>query len=225
MTSAFSFGRIITEMNLVISKRTKDVIRSRTDVTNHVVTQDVAPDPAETAVIAKWKSMADAVGNRVVGQISESITRRGDRQLESALGNLVADAQLWATEGDGAQLALMNPGGLRADLTYDSPAGTGGDVTYAEAFNVQPFGNLLSTIPMTGDQLKRVLEQQCQPAGSSRPVLFLGVSKGLTYTMDRTVVAGVCTSIDHHRSAARWGGDRPGRHLSGDGQQLPRRRR
>jgi 5'-nucleotidase len=196
VTSAFSFGRIISEMNLKISKRTGDVNRGQTRVVNHVVTQDVAPDPVETSIIAKWKSLSDVVGNVVVGQVAESLTRRGDRQLESDLGNAIADAQLWATTGNGAQIALMNPGGVRADLTYDSPAGTGGDVSYAEMFNVQPFGNLLSTIPMTGDQIQRVLEQQCQPAGSSRPVLFLGLSEGLTYTFDRTIdAANNCTAV------------------------------
>ena len=60
---------------------------------------------------------------------------------------------------------------------------------------MQPFGNLLSTIPMTGDQIKRVLEEQCQPPGGSRPFLFLGVSDGLTYTLDRTVVTDPVTSL------------------------------
>jgi 5'-nucleotidase len=195
VTSAFSFGRIITELNLSIDTRTKDVRRDQTTVVNHIVTQDVARDPVLTSIIAKWKSISDAVGSEVVGQVAGSIVRRGDRQLESDLGNLVADAQLWATQDNGAQLALMNPGGLRADLVFDSPLGTGGQVTFAEAFNVQPFGNLLSTIPMTGQQIIDVLKQQCQPAGSSRPFLFLGVSNGLSYTLDRTIAAGVCTSI------------------------------
>jgi 5'-nucleotidase len=195
VTSAFSFGRIISELNLSLNPRTGEVRRDKTTVVNHVVTQDVARDPVQTDIIAKWKSISDAVGAEVIGQIAGSIVRRGDRQLESDLGNLVADAQLRATEANGAQIALMNPGGLRADLLFDSPAGTAGEVTFAEAFNVQPFGNLLTTIPMTGQQVIDVLEQQCQPAGSSRPFLFLGVSDGLTYTLDRTIEAGACTSI------------------------------
>jgi len=199
VTSAFSFGRIITEMNLSINPRTRDVVRSETSVVNHIVTQDVAPDPILTSIIAKWKSISDVVGNQVVGEITSSILRRGDRQLESDLVNLVADTQLWATAGNGAQLALMNPGGVRTDLLYDSPVGSLGQVTYAEAFNVQPFGNLLSTIPMTGSQIVRALEQQCQPPGGSRPFLFLGVSKGLTYTLDRTITLigtqQVCTAV------------------------------
>jgi 5'-nucleotidase len=99
------------------------------------------------------------------------------------LGNFIADVQLdqTATAGrGGAQIALMNPGGLRNDLKY----GTDGTITYADAFAVQPFANDMVTQTLTGAQVKQALEEQWQPAGASRPVLHLGVSKGLTYTYD-----------------------------------------
>jgi 5'-nucleotidase len=94
----------------------------------------------------------------------------------------------------------MNPGGLRSDLTFPQ-SGTEGDgvVTFGEAFTFQPFGNTLFTFPMTGAQIVSVLEEQCQPAGSSRPFLHLGVSNGFTYDLAKTieVVGGVsvCTSV------------------------------
>ena len=102
---------------------------------------------------------------------------------------MVADAQLFATQINGADIALMNPGGLRNDLLFpSSPVGEGdGVVTYGEAFNVQPFGNLLTTIPMTGAQIQGVLEDQCQPVGVSRPFLHMGVSAGVTYTLSKTL--------------------------------------
>ena len=78
----------------------------------------------------------------------------------------------------------MNPGGVRSDLTYLQSAGEGdGVVTFGEAFTFQPFGNTLLTFPMTGAQIVDVLEEQCQPAGSSRPFLHLGVSDGFTYDL------------------------------------------
>jgi 5'-nucleotidase len=91
----------------------------------------------------------------------------------------------------------MNPGGVRSDLTYASSSAGEGDgvVTYGEAFTFQPFGNLLSTMPMTGAQIVAVLEQQCQPAGSSRPILLLGVSEGFTYDLSTTVTNGDCTAV------------------------------
>jgi 5'-nucleotidase len=192
VTSAFSFGRVVTEMNFTIDRATQDVRRDSLTATNHVVTQTVAKDPALTAIITRWKTLSDDIGNQPVGEITADITRKyeptgpDDRGAESDLGNMIADAQLWATQENGAQIAFMNPGGLRADLLFDSPSGTGGEVTYAEAFNVQPFGNLLTTIPMTGDQIRRALIQQCNPTRSYN----LGVSEGFTYDVKRTFGTG-----------------------------------
>jgi 5'-nucleotidase len=204
VTSAYSYGRVVTELNLVLDKRTKDVRRDLSTSTNHAVIQaSTAPDPAITAIIEKWQPLFDEAGNTPVGTISADINRGGnppgsDRGVESAAGNLVADAQLWATSANGAQVAFMNPGGVRSDLTYaqsqDPPEGDG-VVTYGEAFTFQPFGNTLKTFPMTGAQIISVLEEQCQPVGSSRPFLHLGVSEGFTYDLAKTIVAGDCTSV------------------------------
>lgn len=203
VTSAYSFGRVVSELNLMIDTRTGDVDRKRSTAYNHpVVQQALRPHPAITAIIEKWTPLAEEIGNRPVGNISADILRGGtppgdDRGVESAAGNLVADAQLWATEGNGAQIAFMNPGGVRSDLRFaSSSAGEGaGVVTYGEAFTFQPFGNFLFTIPMTGAQIVAVLEEQCQPEGSSRPVLHLGVSEGFTYDIDIDIVDGDCTAI------------------------------
>jgi 5'-nucleotidase len=203
VTSAFSFGRVVSEINLTIDRRTNDVRRDLVTATNHVVEQEaLTADPVQTEILEKWSTIAAEVGNQPVGQIIADITRAfvgtaEDRGSESDLGNLIADAQLWATTVNGAQVAFMNPGGLRDDLDFaSSPAGEGdGVVTYGEAFNVQPFGNLLTTIPMTGAQIVDVLEEQCQPAGSSRPFLHLGVSEGFTYDLSKTISAGTCTAV------------------------------
>jgi 5'-nucleotidase len=202
VTSAYSYGRVVTEMHLVLSKRTKDVIRPASWAVNHVVDQSqLSPDPVQTAIIDKWTPLYEAAGDTPVGTITADITRAGDppgadRGLESSAGNLVADAQLWATSQNDAQIAFMNPGGVRSDLTYAASGSEGdGVVTYGEAFTFQPFGNTLLTFPMTGQQILDVLDEQCQPAGSSRPFLHLGVSEGFTYTLDRTIEDGDCTGI------------------------------
>lgn len=103
---------------------------------------------------------------------------------------MIADAQLWATEVNGAQIAFMNPGGIRSDLIYarSGNENVDGIVTYAEAFTFQPFSNILMTIRMTRAQIIDVLKQQCQPIGSSRPFLHLGVSEGFTYDLAKTIV-------------------------------------
>jgi 5'-nucleotidase len=203
VTSAASFGRIVTELTLPIDRATGDVRRSGVTATNHLVDRDVEPAAEQTAIIDKWSALSEVIGNTVVGEITDDILRAyepggaDDRGAESDVGNLVADAQLWATGENGAQIAFMNPGGLRADLLYESSDKGEGDgvVTYAEAYAVQPFGNLLSTIPMTGQQIKTALEQQCQTGRQFQ----LGVSEGFTYTDTRVVSATssrTCLSIE-----------------------------
>ena len=203
VTSAYSYGRVVTEVNLVLDKRTHDVRRDLSSSTNHVVDQaSLTPDPVQTAIIAKWQPLVDDAGGTPIGSISADINRGGtegsDRGVESAAGNLVADAQLWSTSANGADVAFMNPGGVRSDLTYlesqDPPEGDG-VVTYGEAFTFQPFGNTLVTYEMTGAEIISVLEEQCQPAFASRPFLHLGVSDGFTYDLVKTIAAGECTSI------------------------------
>ena len=121
-------------------------------------------------------------------------TTRDDRTRDSALGNMVADAWLWAmnqTGRTGAEIGIMNPGGLRGELLYKQSGSEGdGVVTYAEAVGVNPFANTLQTIPVTGAQFKTLLEQQWQPANAPRPYLGLGLSSNVRYTYDPNRPAG-----------------------------------
>ena len=111
-----------------------------------------------------------------------------NRGGESTLGNLVAEVQKWATrnpESGSAQIAFMNPGGLRAGHGRAPVRGAfPRTLTYKQAAVVQPFANTLVNMELTGAQIKTVLEQQWQPAGAARPFLKLGISKGFTYTYD-----------------------------------------
>jgi 5'-nucleotidase len=202
VTSAYSFGRVVTEVNLVLDKKSRDVNRDLSTAINHsVIRADLTPDPVLTAIIEKWQPLFEEAGNTPIGTITTDILRGGnppgsDRGVESAAGNLVADAQQWATSFNGAEIAFMNPGGVRSDLTYFQSGGEGdGVVTFGEAFTFQPFGNTLQTFQMTGAQIISVLQEQCQPLGSSRPVLHLGVSDGFTYDLDTDVVAGDCVGV------------------------------
>ena len=203
VTSAYSYGRVVTEINMKIDDVTGEVDRSSVTHVNHPVIQsELTADPAVTAIVDKWTPLVEAEALEPVGEITETITRGGtpdseDRGVESAAANLVADAQLFATAGAGAQIAFMNPGGVRSDLVYEE-SGTEGDgvVTYGEAFTFQPFNNTLYTFPMTGAQIVSLLEDQCQPADSSRPVLHLGVSEGFTYDLRITQQDGECVGIE-----------------------------
>jgi 5'-nucleotidase len=143
-------------------------------------------DPEVAALVAQAKANAQTLGQQPLGSITADVKRAvtatgtEDRGSESVLGNFIADVQLAGTRDPGrggAQIAFMNPGGLRSDLLY-APDGV---VTYAEAFAVQPFANDVVTKTYTGAQIKQVLEEQWQPAGASRPKLHLGVSAGFRY--------------------------------------------
>jgi 5'-nucleotidase len=191
VTSASSFGRVLTDVDLQIDRRTRDVVAVRAD--NKLVTRDVPKAADETALIAKYAKIAGPLRDRVIGSITADLTRAQNAAGESTLGDVIADAQLAATTGNGALGALMNPGGIRDDLRFAPDGAEGaGNVTYGEAFTVQPFANILQTITLTGAQLDQTLEQQwCgQPAGTVR---MLQVA-GLTYTWD----AGkpVCDRVD-----------------------------
>jgi 2',3'-cyclic-nucleotide 2'-phosphodiesterase (5'-nucleotidase family) len=184
VTSASSFGRVVTETWLTIDKFTRDVVRTATTSTNHLVVQETK-DPAMTAIVDKWKALSAPIANRVVGTITADITNPGDRQVETSMQNLVADAFLGSTSAPangGAVMAFVNPGGVRAALTYNQISGgeLPGQVIYGEAWNVQPFGNYLATMDLKGSDVKLLLEQQFVPRGT-RARLVLGVSAGLTY--------------------------------------------
>lgn len=189
VTSASSFGRVVTETTLTINTRNGQVDRTRTTSTNHLVARTAA-DPVQTEIVGRWLAASAPIANEVVGSITANITRSPNRDTEGPLANLIADAQLAATAAPvngGAQIALMNPGGVRADLTFAQISGgeQPGEVTYGEAFAVQPFGNTLISMDLTGEQLERLLEQQAiegRPGG--RNVLIFGVSAGFSFTYD-----------------------------------------
>ncbi len=185
VTSAGSFGKLLTDVDMTIDRGSGQPKTIRAG--NLVVTRDVAKDPAQTALIAKYQALAGPVGDRVIGTAAADITRDATPAGESALGDVIADSQLEATAPagfGGAQIAFMNPGGIRANLAA-------GPVTFAEAFTVQPFGNSLVTMTLTGAQVERVLEQQVFPSDTPNGTgTMLQVSSGLHYTWDPARPAG-----------------------------------
>ena len=192
VTSSASYGQILTETHLVINERSGQVMRDRVTSQNRLVTRDVPKDAGETEIIEFWSSLAAPLAARVVGTLAPDTNITGDsstcRCEETPMADLVADAILWGTESPedgGAQIAFMNTGGVRDSLIYnETPNGEQpGEITYAEAYAVAPFNNILVTIDMTGAQIEEVLNQQLQriDARGSRPMLSLGVSEGFTY--------------------------------------------
>lgn len=190
VTSAANYGRLVTDIDLQIDERTGDVVTMRAD--NVIVTRDVAKDAAQTSLIAKYDALSAPLANRIVASVSGDLVKLGNAAGQAPLGDVVADAQLAATAGSDAVAAFMNPGGIRTDLTVAQISGTeaAGEITYGEAFAVQPFGNTLVTVTVTGAQIETMLEQQWQMASGAEKANMLQVSSGFSYTWDSTRALG-----------------------------------
>ncbi len=186
VSQAGSSGSYLTDVDLTLDRATGDVV-ARAVKNVRIVKANVTPDSDVQALINKYKALSDPLANRVIGSITADITRSG---TESALGDVISDAMLYETapaEKGGAVVSFMNPGGIRADLLYATISGgeKPGEVTYGEAFTVQPFSNNMVTMTMTGDQIKRLLESQ-YGSGCTK----LQISNGFTYSVTQAAPQG-----------------------------------
>ncbi|MFK4227724.1 bifunctional metallophosphatase/5'-nucleotidase [Streptomyces sp. NPDC019890] len=199
VTSAASYGKLYTDTTLTYDRRTKDIVRTSVKSANHIVSRDQAKAEDMTALIARWNKLAAPVANRPQGWISADINGRGSTALEKPLGDLITDAQLTGlapADKGGAQLALMNPGGIRSDLVYKASGSEGdGVVTYGESFTVQPFTNMMNVVDLTGAQLITALQQQVSGPNEASPKI-LQVSAGFTYTLDMTKTGAARIVVD-----------------------------
>lgn len=180
VTSGDKYGTVVTEIELQLDPRSRDVISASA---NNVIvrTSQFAKDPAQTQLIAGYEKLAGPLARRVVGHIDASISREASPAGATPMGQLIADAQLAATaspQEGGAVIAFMNSGGVRAALTRSA----NGEVSYAEAFAVQPFYNNLVTLTLSGEQIRRLLEQQWRSEDLRGS--FLQVSQGFSYAWD-----------------------------------------
>jgi 5'-nucleotidase len=187
VTMADNAGRLFTDIDVTLDKKTKDM--TVVSVNNLPNLQSAADDPDVQAIIDKYDTLSAPLANTVIGSVSTDITRIDDAEGESPLGQVIADAQLAATAPAGfgeAVVAFMNKGGVRDEIDFaPSGAEAAGAVTFGEAFAVQPFGNSLVTMTLTGDQIDILLEQQFQGAVSK-----LDVSEGFTYSLSASAVPG-----------------------------------
>jgi 5'-nucleotidase len=200
VTSASSFGRILSDITLTFDKAGKLVQASAENVIVDNALNAPGPgvvripdpskeDPEVAEVVTQYVTAAAPLANQVIGRAQGDLTRAATALGESTLGDVIADAQLAATEptalGD-ADIAFMNPGGIRGDMLTTSIAGgeAVGEVTYGEAFTVQPFGNSLVTKTMTGDMLRRLLQQQFPGCGGQTTKRILQISHTFAYEQD-----------------------------------------
>ncbi len=211
VTSAGSNGQLITDIDYSLDRRTgrfaaisaKNVIVENglpdgkggwlKGATGIYLKNPATVDAAAKQIADKYRTAVAPLANRAVGSITSDITRNTTAAGESPLGDVIADAQLArTTASSGAQIALMNPGGVRADFGYAASAGgeAPGQITYGEAFTVQPFNNLVVTQTVTGAQLKEVFEQQFPGYRGQSTLKILQVSAGLTYSWSASAPLG-----------------------------------
>lgn len=185
VTQAFAASTAYADIDLTIDLEDGDVLTKSASIVTTF--SDVAPgnvrDAAVQSIVTEAKALTDPLVNRPIAIFTADITRAQTTAGESALGNLIADAQRAAT---GTDFAFMNPGGIRQELFFakspTNPADADGTALWGELFTIQPFGNSLVTMNLTGQQIYDLLNQQF---AVNR---FLQIS-GLDYTWDASLPA------------------------------------
>jgi 5'-nucleotidase len=201
ITSASSFGRVLTDITLTIDDKSGELVAASAE--NSIVRNssnprnsaadvplfDLPRDARVAAVVQQYLTASAPLANQVIGRVSQDILNAANPVGEIPSGDVIADAQLVATQPanlGGAQIAFMNPGGIRGGATNGflfaaSGAEAPGEVTYGEAFTIQPFGNSLVTKTMTGAQIRDLLEQQFAGCGGQTTQRILQISAGFSY--------------------------------------------
>jgi 5'-nucleotidase len=185
VTSGDKFGTLVTTIDLTLDSATRDVVSAKAE--NVIVANaSLAKDPEQTALIESYDRLAAPIANRPAGFVTQTLSRVPNETGESALGDVIADAQLAATrsvDDGGAVIALTNPGGIRTDLVHRD----NGTVSYGDLFASQPFRNRLVTMTLTGAQIRDLLEQQWLDPKRPR---ILQVSNGFSYAWDASKPLG-----------------------------------
>lgn len=217
ITSANSQGRVLSDIDMTVNDATGEVVAiAANNIAVNRSDSNIMPNATIANIVANYKALATPIANRVIGEITAAMSNTtANANGEIALGDVIADAQLASTAPNGfgnAVAAFMNPGGIRAPgLTYTASVGEGdGKVTYGEAFTVQPFGNSLVTLTLTGEQIHIMLEEQfvgCNASNAPSSWLYpasdttgqtfnriLQVSNGFSYTWKNSGPA--CDKVD-----------------------------
>jgi 5'-nucleotidase len=187
LTSASSFGRMVTKLHFLIDPATHDIVRPAAFAENIINANGEGQKQSTKIVnlITAFKTLVQPIANAVIGRIDPGtqVSRTADPDGgDSPLGNLIADAQKADTTvvnaGVKPVIALMNPGGIRADLVENAA----GDITYEAAFTTQPFNNFVTSMDLTGAQIKALLNEQWN--GNNETARKILQVSGLTYSWD-----------------------------------------
>ena len=204
VTSASAFGRVLTEIDIKIDRVSRDVIdvsprNLLVDRSNAAINAAIANNPEVKNLVAAYKTAVSPLANQVVGTITAGMSNTANAAGEMEAGDLIADAQLQATQPTGlggALIAFMNAGGVRnPGFVKPAAASYPYNLSYGDVFTVQPFGNSLVTMTLTAQQIKDVLEQQFVGCKGQTAQRIMQVSNGLQYSWNTAAGLPVCAKI------------------------------
>ncbi len=201
VTSASAFGRVLTEIDVQIDRKSGDVMavaptNRLVDRTDADLAARIAANPEVKNVVDAYRGAVSPLANQVIGSITSALPNAADAAGVMPAGDLIADAQLAATQPaalGGAVMAFMNPGGVRSPGFAFAGATYPYNITYGNAFTVQPFGNSLVTMTLTAQQIKDLLEQQFVGCLGQTTQRILQISNGLAYSW--SAAAPACSKI------------------------------
>ncbi|WP_284784219.1 bifunctional metallophosphatase/5'-nucleotidase [Corynebacterium rhinophilum] len=188
----YEYGKLLNDADITFDKaagKAKSIDLKQYDAT---AAAQVEPDADIAGIVKKAQDEAEVEGSKSAGTVETDLFRGSDegqkpgsnRGVESTLNNFIAEGQRYAMSkqvGEDIDLGVMNAGGVRADLQ-------GGDVTYKDIFEVQPFGNSVITAKVSGKDFITALENQWQEG--SRPRLAMGLSNNVQVVYDQKASHG-----------------------------------
>ncbi|HEX5354715.1 MAG TPA: bifunctional metallophosphatase/5'-nucleotidase [Aquabacterium sp.] len=197
VSSASAFGRVLTDIDVTINPATRDIVAVSprnvlVDRTDAGIVNAIAANPEVKDVVGAYKAAVSPLANAVVATITAGMSNSANAAGEMEAGDLIADAQLAATQPaslGGAQIAFMNAGGVR-NPGFVSTGTYPYALTYGDAFTVQPFGNSLVTMTLTAQQIKNVLEQQFSGCNGQTAQRIMQISNGFKYSWSATGTCG-----------------------------------
>ena len=177
VTQAFSSGTAFADLTLEINRHNDEVVGKSARIVTTFADEGpgLTPAPQAQQLVDAAQELVAPLVNQVAGSAPQAITAQANEAGESPLGDLIAEAQRWTM---GTDFAFTNPGGIRDDLDA-------GPVTYGEVFAIQPFGNMLIQLTMTGRHIRSLLEAQWQ--GDYPRIL---APAGLRYTWQASAPIG-----------------------------------
>lgn len=189
-------GKVLTELEITYDTSAGEILATEWEQydSESYPALNLTPDPEVASIVDAAATQFDIIGNEVIAHSDVPFYRGSNpgeesgsnRGVESTLNNMLAESNRQAMNDflgeEQIDLGLMNAGGVRADLAA-------GDITFANALEIQPFGNNLAYATMSGQAILDALERQWQP-GNSRPRLSLGVSDNVSYSYDPNAADG-----------------------------------